>query len=250
MGDERKAASAFRFLRKTIIHPQWLALRVEPDVQTAIGALATGNVLDVGCSDQRIKAHLPHCVEYTGLDYYTTATGWYGTRPDVFADAHLLPFGSSQFQSALLLDVLEHLESPQRCLDEIYRVLKPGGRFFLKVPCLYPIHDAPRDFTRWTKYGLQNITLRAGFHCEAVLSHGHPLETSVLFLNIALAKTTLNLARRWNPLALAGIILPIFFALSNLFARLAAALSSEEPMMPFGYLLVLNKPVATNLNSA
>jgi SAM-dependent methyltransferase len=250
MNDERKAASAFRFLRKTIFHPQWLALRVEPYVQAAIGALADGNVLDVGCSDQRIKAHLPKCVAYTGLDYYSTATDWYGTRPDVFADAHYLPFGGDQFQSALLLDVLEHLESPQRCLDEIFRVLKPGGRFFLKVPCLYPIHDAPRDFTRWTKFGLQSITRRAGFECETAVGHGHPLETSVLLLNIALAKTTLNLARRWNPLALAGVILPLCFALANLFARLVAVFSDEEPMMPFGYLLVLNKPAAANVKAA
>jgi SAM-dependent methyltransferase len=247
MSDERKAASAFRFLRGTIFHPQWLALRVEPGVQKTLGALASGNVLDVGCSDQRIKAHLAQCVDYTGLDYYTTAIKWYGTSPDVFGDAHHLPFRADQFQSVLLLDVLEHLESPQQCLEEIFRVLRPGGRFFLKVPCLYPIHDAPRDFTRWTTHGLQSITQRAGFQCEIVQAHGHPLETSVMLLNIALSKTVLNLARRRNPLALAGMILPVLFAFSNLVARLVAGLSSEEPMMPFGYLLVLNKPATGNL---
>ena len=46
----------------------------------------------------------------------------------VRGDAHALPFADGRFDLVYCRYVLEHLWSPQRALEEMRRVLKPGGR--------------------------------------------------------------------------------------------------------------------------
>jgi SAM-dependent methyltransferase len=43
-------------------------------------------------------------------------------------------FPSEHFDFILSSDVLEHVPEPQKALSEIYRVLKPGGKFIFTVP--------------------------------------------------------------------------------------------------------------------
>ncbi|MBN1267183.1 MAG: methyltransferase domain-containing protein [Anaerolineales bacterium] len=45
-----------------------------------------------------------------------------------------LPFNNSRFSSASLLDVIEHIADQQLVLNELYRVLQPGGRLIVTVP--------------------------------------------------------------------------------------------------------------------
>jgi hypothetical protein len=54
-------------------------------------------------------------------------------------------------------------------------VLKPGGRLVITVPFLYPTHEAPYDFGRFTHFGLSSVLGRAGFEVERVDSKGGPL---------------------------------------------------------------------------
>lgn len=46
------------------------------------------------------------------------------------ANAYSLPFSDGSFDAACAMDVLEHVEEPQRLIAEAARVLKPGGLFF------------------------------------------------------------------------------------------------------------------------
>jgi len=45
-----------------------------------------------------------------------------------------LPFPDATFDRVLFLDVLEHLVDRDRALEEVYRVLRPGGTLLLSVP--------------------------------------------------------------------------------------------------------------------
>ena len=234
-------SARFAFLKGTFLHPQWFAHRHEKSLFEFIVGQTGMRVLDVGCSDQRIKKSLPVNCEYTGLDYYSTATEWYKTRPTIYGDAHALPFADAQFDTVLLLDVLEHLEAPDACMKEIERILKNGGNFFLKVPFMYPIHDAPVDFHRWTRFGLLQLVRRHGFRVVIDRHIGEPVETAALLTNIAWSKTVLRWARSSNPMMLLGLLLPPAVMLTNLLSKIMSSVSASDDMMPHGYLLVLQK---------
>jgi ubiquinone/menaquinone biosynthesis C-methylase UbiE len=49
-------------------------------------------------------------------------------------DAHHLPFADETFDCVVLTEVLEHVYSPYRALEEVHRVLKPNGTMILSVP--------------------------------------------------------------------------------------------------------------------
>jgi len=52
----------------------------------------------------------------------------------ILADAHNLPFKHSVFEKILVFEVLEHLSSPIKALQEFARVLKDDGTIILTVP--------------------------------------------------------------------------------------------------------------------
>lgn len=68
-----------------------------------------------------------------------------------------------RYDSAILADVLEHLTDPKTALSSIHRLLNAGGVLIMTVPFLYGVHEAPHDYRRFTKYGLDFELRRAGF---------------------------------------------------------------------------------------
>ncbi|MDQ5958064.1 MAG: hypothetical protein QG665_412 [Patescibacteria group bacterium] len=55
--------------------------------------------------------------------------------------AESIPFENNQFDFLNVSEVVEHVESPQKTLQEIYRVLKPGGCAYISVPSRFAIFD-------------------------------------------------------------------------------------------------------------
>ena len=228
-------------LKKTPLHPQWFAFfREERNLRRSCEKLA-GVVLDIGCADSKPRRHLPADAEYYGLDYFDTATAWYGTRPDVFGDAQQLPFAPDSVDHVLLLDVLEHIPEPDRCLAEIRRILKRDGTLTVQVPFMYPVHDAPLDFHRWTRFGLRAAAQRAGLASTEERTIGHPLETAALNTNIAMSKTCLNWISGRNPLMILSVLLPVIVFVVNSLAWVGARLSRHDDMMPYAYRMTWTK---------
>ena len=79
------------------------------------------------------------------------------------ADCAALPFADASFDTVLLLEVLEHVADARGVLAEISRVLKPGAVLLISVPFLYPIHDAPHDYLRFTPSGIDAELSANGF---------------------------------------------------------------------------------------
>jgi len=110
-----------------------------------------GRVLDVGCGASGYKNLFP---QLTTLDIAPRE----GTKVDIVADAHDLsqiPDGS--FDVILCTEVLEHLHTPAKAIAEFRRVLKPGGLLLLSTRFIFPLHDVPGDYYRYTKYGLKHL---------------------------------------------------------------------------------------------
>jgi len=231
----------FNYIKLTPVHPQWFVFRRNKKNLCEIASFVKGQVLDIGCDKKIVKKYLPESCRYIGLDYYQTAAEWYDSKPDVYGDAQNLFFSDNSIDSVLLLDVLEHLPDPERCLSEINRVLIKEGVFIILVPFLYPIHDAPLDFHRWTIFGLRNLVQKHNFKIVEEKHEGNPIELAGLLFNIALSKTVLNWARKKNPAALLIIFLPIVVFVVNISSFILSCLSPQDEMMPWGYRLVLEK---------
>lgn len=191
-------------LRRTPLHPQWLLgkSRVPPGL-----AHAKGTVLDIGAADRWIERHLPREVRYIALDYPSTGRDLYDARPDLFADGAHLPLADASCDGVICLEVLEHVSAPAEVTFEIARVLKPGGRAWLSMPFLYPLHDPPFDFQRYTEYGLRRDLVAAGLTVCRLQKADHALRTAGLLVCLALAggATTQRGWWRWLLLPLAGL---------------------------------------------
>lgn len=238
----------YRYIKKilkniehTCLHPQWFVYKGRDEQNREIGKVVKGRVLDVGCADQFIRNYLPENSEYVGLDYYQTATQWYKTSPDVFGDAQRLPFADATMDSVLLLDVLEHLPESNMCLSEIARVIKDKGTFVLQVPFLYPIHDAPLDFQRWTLYGLRHLVLRHGFFIKEEVLLGKSVETAGLLLNLALCNLLLGWIKNKKTAILLSVIIGPIIVPINVFCWFLSLISPGDNFMPHGYRLILEK---------
>ena len=51
-----------------------------------------------------------------------------------YGDVIKIPFQSNEFDLVILTEVIEHLDDPQTALEEIRRILNPGGILFLTTP--------------------------------------------------------------------------------------------------------------------
>jgi len=60
-------------------------------------------------------------------------------HPDIIGDIHNLPFENESKEAIFCLAVLEHVRNPLKAMEELHRVLQPGGTLLVYVPFLYYI---------------------------------------------------------------------------------------------------------------
>ena len=70
-------------------------------------------------------------------------------------DIEKLEFADETFDAAVCWSVLEHVPNPTKAIQELHRVLKPGGLIWIQLPFLYPYHPDPHDYWRVTPSGLR-----------------------------------------------------------------------------------------------
>lgn len=105
--------------------------------------------LDIGCSGGPYIKYFPNRL---GVDVKKTPV------VDVVADAHdLRVFPDEEFDGILCTEVLEHLHTPSVAIGEMHRVLKKGGTLLLTTRFIFPLHDVPGDYYRFTRYGLEYL---------------------------------------------------------------------------------------------
>lgn len=232
-----RAARWLSWLRRTPFHPQWLlGVRWIPADLSEF----SGQLLDIGAADQWLKSKLGARARYVALDYPSTGRDLYGARPDVFADAALLPFLSGSFDAVCCFEVIEHVPRPALVFSEIFRILKPGGRAWISVPFLYPIHDAPFDFQRYTDFGLLRDASNAGLEVTRLARSGHAIRVAGLMASLAVSGGAYE-HRGVLRIVLLPIAVPIVLFI-NLSASLASRIWPDWARMAVGYEVEVCKP--------
>lgn len=89
--------------------------------------------------------------EYIGADMRP------GTGVDRILNLHKIDLPVEFVGTVLCLDTLEHVEYPHKALEEIHRILKPNGIAFISSVMLWPIHDHPHDYWRFTPEGFRTL---------------------------------------------------------------------------------------------
>lgn len=105
------------------------------------------------------------------------------------ADAHHLPFKNNSFDIAYFFEVIEHVDSPVKCLREIHNVLKSSGMIYLSTPnplhyrnCLMALRggrvhdDSIEHINTWLPGNMEAILVKANFKNVSVsfakITHG------------------------------------------------------------------------------
>lgn len=105
-----------------------------------------GRVLDCGSGGRARLSPRMHTLDLVDHPRVTT-------RGSVLA----LPYRTGSFELVLSQAVLEHVPDPQAAVDEMLRVLVPGGVLYVEAAAWQPIHQEPHHYFGITTFGLQHL---------------------------------------------------------------------------------------------
>jgi len=151
-------------------------LYFEVEIADAVAALARrlppgARVLDAGAGEGQYRHHFAR-QRYCGVDLAVGDAGWDYSQLDAIADLSRLPFTDGVFEGALHIVTIEHLPEPGQSLREIARTLAPEGMLLLAAPQDWEVHQAPHDYFRYTRYGLEHLLKQAGLEVGEIRPAG------------------------------------------------------------------------------
>ena len=126
----------------------------------------SGWVIDIGAGSQPYRFYLAQDVRYVAMEY--SPNPLCQVRGSILD----LPFSQEVFDGAICTEVLEHVPEPSRALQNVNRILRVGGWLYLTVPMTWGLHYEPRDYFRFTKYGLTYLVERSGFEIVEIARIG------------------------------------------------------------------------------
>lgn len=158
--------------------------------------------LDVGCgSGILIKAALKENWEAEGIEVSRSSVEFLRKENIKVFEGELAAanFPENSFDVVAAIEILEHIEEPGKIIDEIYRILRPGGLLWATTPhgrgasarmlgtrwsCVYP----PEHLHLFSVKGIKNLLTNAGFSNPKILTEGvNPFE----IINVLRAKKNL-----------------------------------------------------------
>jgi len=189
-------------------------------------------ILDVGAGRGRYKEFIPEFTNITTLD-----NGPYPGIDVVHDLKDPLPFPDNSFDIILLSNVLEHFENTEQLLKECRRVLKKGGFVIGAVPFMIQIHQEPRDFYRFTLYGLEYHFKNAGYQNVSVEPLGLGVHTYTTMQRIFFEDIRLQANRRRGILSRVASRLMVLShdIMNGAFRRLYSLASGDKYRESYGF---------------
>lgn len=226
-------------LKGSFFHPQWHTDRLHVRSRRKLMLIQESLVVDIGSGNSANETLLGNNNQLLRLDYPDTNKR-YTSLPDIFADACRLPLADQSVDVILLLEVLEHIPDHAQALAEAFRALKPGGKLYLSVPFLYPLHDTPFDFFRFTPYGLKHILSNQGFQVVEEIRHGNSFSTAFQLLNLAIMELVQKIHTHSRILGITGAVIAYPLCLFNNFTGYALSFLPGSSLA-FGYFIIAQR---------
>jgi SAM-dependent methyltransferase len=177
---------------------------------------------------------------YTGIDIGDASSRFaYENRDCTHFDGRQIPFQSETFDAILCTEVLEHVLDYQTLVNEMHRVLRPGGIILVTVPWSARWHYIPYDYFRYSPSALRSIFTE--FESIVVTARGNDIAVIANKLLVTFARSLKYHSIRSIP----GLLLAPATGLIALLAILAAHTtltfhlgSAEDPL---GYTVIATK---------
>jgi len=176
----------------------------------------TGKVLDFGCGLKPYK-DLFSTTEYIGLDYYSEGHDHSNEQIDVFYDGKNIPFDDKSFNSVISTEVFEHVFDLDIALKELNRILVNNGIILITCPFVFPEHETPNDFARYTQFALKHIFEQHGFKIIKYEKGGNTILTIAQLITIFISEKTSFLLSKNKIFHYLYEILIIFFNFFGVF---------------------------------
>ncbi|HSI78737.1 MAG TPA: class I SAM-dependent methyltransferase [Lunatimonas sp.] len=132
--------------------------------------MVKGDLLEVGCGEGRgIEILASQIDSYLGLDKIPEVIGMLsGKFPDYsFQTAHIPPLSeipSDTYDTVVSFQVIEHIDDDRLFLQELHRVLKPGGQAIISTPNInFSLSRNPWHVREYTPEQLRSL-------CEPIFS--------------------------------------------------------------------------------
>jgi SAM-dependent methyltransferase len=136
------------------------------DIFDALRAYCEGQVLDVGGWDF-VETAISRGIHF---EHWVTLERTVGRLPGksngsvsvVYGDGCALGIASNRFDTVVNIQVLEHVFEPILMVEEIGRVLRPGGYAIFLIPQTSTMHLAPHFHQNFSRFWIQKAMERAG----------------------------------------------------------------------------------------
>jgi len=140
-----------------------------------LGSLPAGStILDAGAGELGNKKYCTH-LDYTSQDFgeftgnddkkVLQHSTWNATNVDILGDITDIPLPDESFDSILCSEVIEHVPDPILAIQELARLLKPGGKLIVTAPFGSLTHMAPYHYNTgfnryWYEYHYPRFNLK------------------------------------------------------------------------------------------
>lgn len=191
-----------------------------------------GVVVDLGCGTASYADFIESKgATYIGVDWPQSAH--MRSRPIAEADLRgSVPLEDGCADIVTGFQVLEHIPNPENFVSECHRLLRPGGRLYLTTPFMWHIHEAPADYYRYTKYGLEYLVESAGFEVESI-------RETVGFWTVRALKLNYHVMQRFR--GILGYLLAPLLMLNQVGGQLLDRVDFDADETG-GYVLTASKP--------
>jgi SAM-dependent methyltransferase len=144
---------------------------------------------------------------------------------DIFYDGISIPVETSSYDGILSTQTLEHVPNPDIIVSEWARVLKEGGMLLITMPFMWPEHEMPYDYQRYSSGGLRLLLEKSGF--EIVEQH-RLLSDCRAPAQLFIAWIFDAILVKCRPKILRFILIPVLCTPISIIASLLAAISPRS----------------------